>query len=125
MKRNSILRTVCVLGSLAGLAGCGAGNSEPQAASPATQAQALRIQDASPAAIAHMKAVVAPLVSRDFSNVRVVQEPNGSVRREFRSGFKNVVILHRGADGKNRITCVDNVDGVDDAMSSPRPLAVR
>ena len=125
MKRNSILRAVCVLGSLVGLAGCGGGTLEPQAASPATAAQALRVQDASPAAVAEMKAAVPPLLSRDLSNVRVVQEPNGSVRREFRSGFKNVVILHRGADGKNRITCVDNVDGVDDAMSSPRPLAVR
>jgi hypothetical protein len=72
-----------------------------------------------------MKQVVGPLVARDWSKVQVVHEANGAVHRAFTEGFQNVLILHRGADGKNTVTCVDSVDGVDAAMTSPRPSAVR
>lgn len=110
------------LGSLICLAGCGAGTPD---ASASSRSQELRVADASPAAIAHMKEVVGPMVARDFSTVRVVHEPNGAVRREFSQGFQNVLILHKGKDGKNTVTCVDSVDGVDAAMTSKRPSEVR
>jgi hypothetical protein len=111
------------LGSLICLAGCGAGT--PDASAARTRAQNLRVADASPEAVAHMKEMVRPFVSRDPGNVRVVREANGAVRREFTAGFQNVVILHRGADGKNSVSCVDSVDGVAAAMTSPRPSEVR
>lgn len=122
MKRSSTSRALCVLGCLGLLAGCGAG---ADASAPPSHAQALRVADADPAEVAHMKAVVAPLVSRDPSNVRVMTDPTGAVHRQIKSGFGNVILLHRGADGKNTVTCVDSVDGVDAALTSARPAEVR
>lgn len=111
------------LGSLICLAGCGAGT--PDGSAVQTRTQNLRVADASPEAVAHMKEVVRPLVERDWSKVKVVRETNGAVRREFTRGFQNVLILHKGADGKNTVTCLDSVDGVEAALTSKRPAEVK
>lgn len=111
-----------VLGCLALLAACGAGASSEL---PQARGQALRVADSDPADVARMKKAVAPLVDRSPANLRVVNEPNGAVRREFVSGFREVMIQHTGLDGKPVVSCVDSLDGVDQAMTSARPAEVR
>lgn len=123
MKRHSTPRWGA-LAAFALLSACGTGTAD--APSPSSRAQALRSADVDPAEVARIKAAVKPLVNRDPANIRWVREPNGAVRREFRSGFQNVVLLHRAAaDGKATLTCVDNESGVDQALSAGQPWAVQ